>query len=122
MDTRNSIPKRSPDQYAAMSVWDLYCVMTTMAAIKNTFDLMCRAERTGETAVFAWAEEHESAVDEELEAIAQSLAGRVGLSRDDEDVRDMAFARVDGYVPSGMWHDGRLLRMKSAAELKKAAS
>lgn len=122
MDTANPTPKFSPEKYSAMSVWDLYSVMTTMMSLRNTLDLVCRAEQTGETAVFEWAEERQDDLDAELGAIATNLAGRLNLDRDDMDVRDMAFARVDGCVPSGMWHDGRLLRMRSAADLKKAGA
>lgn len=117
MDADNFSPKFSPDQYAGMSVWDLYRVLNTMVSLKNTLDLVCCAEPSGDTSVFAWAEARETAIDAELQAIASNLAGRLGLSVDDEDVRDMAFARIDGYVPTGMWMDGRLLRMKSAAEI-----
>jgi hypothetical protein len=104
-----------------MSVWDLYCVMTTTVSLKNTLDLVCRAESAGDTAVFEWAEEREAALDDELQVMAANLAARLDLSVDDEDTRDMAFARIDGYVPSGMWSDGRLLRMQSARDLRKKA-
>jgi len=122
MDTAKFTPKLSPDQYAAMSVWDLYNVMTTMVSLRNTLDLVCRAEASGETAVFEWAEEREKALDDELQAMASNLAARLNLDRDDEDVRDMAFARIDGYVLSGVWQEGRMLRMRTAADLKKAGA
>lgn len=122
MDTTNPTPKYSPEKYSAMSVWDIYSVMTTMVSLRNTLDLVCRAEPTGETAVFEWAEERQDDMDAELGAMASNLAGRLNLSRDDMDVRDMAFARVDGYVPSGIWHDGRVHRMRSAADLRKAGA
>lgn len=122
MDTGNPTPKFSPEKYAAMSVWDIYSVLTTMASLRNTLDLVCRAEPIGETAVFEWAVERQDDIDAEIGAMASNLAGRLNLSRDDMDVRDMAFAHVDGYVPSGMWHDGRLLRMRSAADLQKVGA
>lgn len=103
--------------YAAMGVWDVYQVLTTLVGVKQFYNLTCCAQPSGETAVFEWAEARESEVDAQIEALAANLAGRMGLSRDDEDVRDMAFARIDGFVTSGLWHDGRALRMKSAAAL-----
>jgi hypothetical protein len=122
MNIANSIPKFSPAKYSAMSVWDLYTVMTTLVSIKHTFDLTCRAQESGETAVFEWAEDHEELIDAELAAMASNLAGRLGLDREDEDTRDMAFARVDGYVPAFIWADGRGLRMRTARDLQKAGA
>lgn len=91
-------PKFSPDQYAEMSVWNLYRVMNTMVSLKNTMDLVCCGEDSGESAVFEWAEEREKALDDELEAMATNLAARTGLNVDDIDTRDMAFRRIDGFV------------------------
>ncbi|MET3925968.1 hypothetical protein [Devosia sp. 2618] len=122
MDIPSTTPDFSPDKYAAMNVYDLYQVMTTTIAVMQFYNLSCCAQKSGDTAVFEWAEAREEAVSAELSAMAKNLAARLGLGADDEDVRDMAFARIDGYVPSGMWSDGRLLRMKSAAELCKAGA
>lgn len=122
MDTAKFKPKLSANQYAAMSVYDLYQVMTTLVGVKQFFSLTCSSQSSGETPVFEWAEEREEAIDSEIAAMAENLAARLGLSVDDEDVRDMAFARIDGYVPSGMWSDGSLLRMKSSADLAKAGA
>lgn len=106
--------------YGAMSVWDIYNVLTTLVGVKQFYNLSCCAQPSGETAVFEWAEAREQEVDRHIDALAAHLASRLGLSRDDEDVRDMAFCRIDGYVASGFWTDGRLLRMRSARELSVA--
>lgn len=122
MDVASNTPNFSADKYSAMTVWELYSVMSTMVSIMNTFDLTCRSASDGESAVFGWAEEHEKRLDKELQAMSGNLAARLGLSRDDEDVRDMAFARVDGLVPSFIWADGRANRMRTATELRKAGA
>ena len=122
MDTANPTPKYSPEKYSAMSVWDIYQMMTTLVGVRHFYTLSACADKTEDLAVLEWAEFHEAATDEELLAMSTNLAGRLNLSVDDQDVRDMAFARVDGFVPSGMWHDGRLLRMKAAADFRKVGA
>jgi hypothetical protein len=105
-----------------MSVWDIYTLLTTLVSMKHTMDLLCQAQPDGETPIFAWAEDREASLDAELFAIASNLAARLNLSRDDEDTRDMAFARIDGYVPAFIWADGRAHRMSTARELKRACA
>ncbi|NGP18889.1 hypothetical protein [Devosia aurantiaca] len=107
--------------YSAMSVWDIYMALTTLVGVKQFFNLSCCAQASGETAAFEWAEAREAEVDAHITAMASNLAGRLGLSRDEEDVRDMAFARIDGFVHSGVvLPDGRIARMRTAAQLAVA--
>lgn len=106
--------------YDAMSVYDIYQVLTTLVGVRQFYNLTCCAQPTGETAVFEWAEACEAEVEAEMDRLSTNLAARLGLAIDDEDVRDMAFARIDGFVTAGIWHDGRALRMRTAADLAGA--
>ena len=92
-------PNFQTDKYSAMSVWDLYNVMTTTVAAKQIFNLTCMAA-AADTPTFDWAENIEKLFDVELLAMSSSLASRLNLEADDEDVREMAFKRVDGFVPA----------------------
>lgn len=121
-DRDRATQKFPVSKYDAMSVWDLYRVLNSLVSVKNTFDLMCCAETDPESPVFDWAEEREAGVGDEIHAISINLMNRLDLSRDELDMRDMAFARIDGFVPAAMWEDGRMLRMRSALQLKKAGA
>ncbi|MBO9589090.1 hypothetical protein [Devosia sp.] len=105
--------------YSAMSVYDIYLALTTLVGIKQFYNLTCMGQADGFTAVFEWAEAREEEVDAEMLAMSKNLTSRMGLSRDDEDLRDLAFARIDGYVPSGIWLDGRIERMRSVADITR---
>lgn len=98
IDTTCPPPLATPSRYDAMSVWNLYTIMTTMVAVKQLFNLTCCAAPTGDDPVFEWADEQEGKLDEELQAMANNLMARKNLTLDEQDYREMAMKRVDGFV------------------------